>query len=590
MTDSDTVTFIDEVARASAIPELSPWRILIVDDDADVHDATVFGLEGLSILGRPLEYLHAYSAADALALLKREKDIAVVLLDVVMETITAGLDLVGVIRQELGMLNTRIILRTGQPGHAPDVDTVRRYDINDYHTKSEMTRSRLYVALSTAIRAYDQFERVVVLTEQLHAQAYMDALVNLPNRNAFIAAIDSRIAADNGRNCLLALLDVDQFAEINDMFGHAYADRLLQAIARQLEESVGANAYIARIGADTFALLGRAEWLQPKTLQGIFSAPFVLDENEHIVSVAIGLVRMSDTQGAGVDRLKDASIVLKSAKLGGQGQVAWFAPEVVSETRERMRMLQSLRVAFNHARLFVVYQPQLSLQTGKIIGFEALVRWRAEDGSFVPPDKFIPVSEKSGLIVSIGDWVLRTSLRAVAELRRAGLDDFHMAVNVSVVQFRQPDFIATLDAALRETGARPQDLELEITESVAMMGSDCVEQIFTALKARGIALAIDDFGTGFSSLSYLERLPADRIKIDRAFVTALEQGQRGARIAEMIVPLGRQLGMKVLAEGVENEQQLAQLLALGCDEGQGYLFARPLPLAEVLQWVDEKLK
>lgn len=581
--------FIDEEPRsANATSELPPWRILLVDDDQDVHEATKFALHGLTIFGRPLEFLHTHSSAEAQALLSWEQNIAVVLLDVVMETATAGLDLVDVIRKELKLDSLRIILRTGQPGHAPDVDTVRRYDINDYHTKSELTRSRLYVALSTAIRTYDQIEQVAMLAAQLKRQAFHDALVNLPNRNALIEAIDHRIAQNCKEDCLLALLDVDQFAEINDMFGHAYADRLLLAIARRLEESVGSNALVARIGADTFALFGPTETLFPERLRTILMAPFSLDEIEHVVSFAIGIVRLSETQGQGTDRIKDASIALKRAKCGGQGQLAWFTPEIGHETRERTRLLYALREAFNYEKLFVVYQPQLSLETGEIIGFEALARWRTEEGKFVPPDLFIPVAENSGLIVSIGTWVLRMALRAAAELRQAGLGNFHMAVNVSVVQFRHKDFLTTLDAALRDTNTAPHELELEITESVAMMGSDTVAEVFAAMKNRGIALAIDDFGTGFSSLSYLSQLPVDRIKIDRSFVWALESGKRGARIAEMVIPLGRQLGMKVLAEGVENERQLQILRELGCDEGQGYLFAKPLPLPEVLQWAQSR--
>lgn len=735
--DQDELVFSEDELPDSAAahglqPGLHPWRVLIVDDDQDVHEATRFAMHGLRVLDRSLEFLHAHSAAAALDLLAREQDIAAVLLDVVMETVTAGLDMIGVIRNDLGLANTRIVLRTGQPGHAPDVDTVRRYDINDYHTKTELTRGRLFVVLSTAIRAYDQLERTaanqhflervvgasqrlvaqpglrefsngllaeidelvgvplqglvyvispdcatgngcrviaaspqyadclasevdsmeapataeavrrcletrrsvieprgltlflagtqreqgfvvhvtaaaplppinpqlldmfcsnvalgaekVALTERLHRQAFFDALVELPNRNAFIEAVDRCLETEGGRGYVLALLDIDQFAEINDMFGHAYADRLLKAISGRLEDTLG-GATIARVGTDTFGVLGRAELLPPQLLRAIFSMPFALDDSEHVVSVAIGLVRLDETHGQGADRLKDASIAVKRAKAAGHGQIAWFTTTVGHETRERTRLLHALREAFNYERLFPVYQPQLCLATGKIVGFEALLRWRTEDGRFVPPDTFIPIAENSGLIVSLGTWVLRMALNAARELRLAGLDDFHMAVNVSVVQFRHPDFLATLDAALADSGTRPQDLELEITESVAMIGATSIEEMFAALKSRGVGLAIDDFGTGFSSLSYLDRLPADRIKIDRSFVWALDSGQRGERIAEMVIPLGRQLGMKVLAEGVESQQQVERLKALGCDEGQGYLFAKPLPLEDVKQWI-----
>jgi diguanylate cyclase (GGDEF)-like protein len=732
----DTPIFASDAPPVEEIgPNLPPWPVLIVDDEPGVHEATEFALQGALILGRALEFAHAYSAGQALAMLRGDQVFAVILLDVVMETTTAGLDIIGQIRAMPGRASTRIILRTGQPGHAPDIDTVRRYDINDYQTKSELTRTRLYVAMSTAIRSYTQIEGIaasqrflesvmrctqalitqpdlrefaqvllgqaaqffgqdtaglacvitshgktavtgqvwaatqglaghigrpvadiqdpatlalisrclagaahqiepsrlalhlsgsqpgpccvvvldspqigatpapliellcnnialaadrVALTERLRRQAYHDTLVDLPNRSALVGAIDRCIADNDGQGQLLALFDIDQFAEINDTLGHQYADRVLMTVARRLASHGHEGVLTARVGTDNFAMLGPTSMMQSSWLGALFDEPFVVDGNEHSVSAALGLVNLSDASGQGADRLKDASIAVKRAKSNGCGQTAWFTPMIGHETRERAAMLRSLREAFAFDRLFPVYQPQFNLATGRIIGFEALLRWRTEDGRFVPPDTFIPIAESSGLIISLGTWVLRMALRSVADLRRSGLDDFHMAVNVSVVQFRHPDFIATVDAALLETGTDPRHLELEITESVAMVGAQAILETFAALKSRGIKLAIDDFGTGFSSLSYLDRLPVDRIKIDKSFVSALDTGLRGERVAEMMIPLGRQLGMKVLAEGVETEHQIARLRALNCDEGQGYLWARPMPLADLLHWLQQR--
>ncbi len=589
-TDGDILQFVE----APPLPESpaakrQPWRVLVVDDDPDVHDTTRLALDGVTILDRPLLLLHAFTAATAIELLRKDRAVAVVLLDVVMETPTAGLAIIAKIREELGLHDTRIILRTGQPGYAPELETVRRYDINDYHNKGELTRDRLYVALSTALRAYDQLARVAALSARLENQAYFDALVELPNRNAFIEAIDRRVAASGSQDNVLALIDIDEFAEINDMFGHGYADRLLAAIARRIERSMGheeGSVLLARVGTDTFGVFGHADLLSPPLLQAIFAASFALDDSEHTVSVAVGLVRLAEIpDGGAADRLKDASLALKRAKASGHGQSAWFTPAIGHETRERTRLLHALRRAYDHEHLFPVYQPQFCLATGRIVGFEALMRWKNEAGDFVTPDSFIPVAENSGLIVSLGAWMLHMALCAACELRRAGLADFRMAVNVSVVQFRHRDFLAMLDTALEATGAKPDELELEITESVAMMGGGAIAEVFAALKARGVGLAIDDFGTGFSSLSYLDQLPADRIKIDRAFVQSLDCGERGGRIAEMVIPLGRSLGMQVIAEGVETARQAECLRALGCDEAQGYLFARPMPLPDLLQWV-----
>jgi len=220
-----------------------------------------------------------------------------------------------------------------------------------------------------------------------------------------------------------------------------------------------------------------------------------------------------------------------------------------------------------------------------VIGVEALMRWRAEDGRFVPPDRFIPVAERSGLIVGLGNWVLRIALHALARLRAAGYDRLRMAVNVSAVQFRQPDFLQTVEEALRDTGTNPEALELEITESVAALGFGYVEKLLHQLKSAGIGVAIDDFGTGFSSLSYLDRLPADRLKIDKSFVWALDSQQPGRRIADIVIELGRKLGMNVLAEGVETAAQTSLLRDLGCDDAQGYYFGKPMSLDELLSWL-----
>jgi len=588
--DNDVLQF-DETPPLHGAPVAArqPWRVLIVDDDPDVHDTTQLALEGVTILDRPLLLLHAFTAATAIELLRKDRAVAAILLDVVMETPTAGLDIIARIRAELGLHDTRIILRTGQPGYAPELETVRRYDINDYHNKGELTRNRLYVALLTALRAYDQLTRVATLTERLRDQAYFDALVELPNRNAFIEAIDRRIADNDHPDNVLALIDIDEFAEINDMFGHNYADRLLAAVARRIERSMDSadgGVLIARVGTDTFGVFGHADLLSPLMLQAIFAAPFAQDDSEHTVSVAVGLVRLAEIpDGGAADRLKDASLALKRAKASGHGQSAWFPPAIGHETRERTRLLHALRRAYDHEHLFPVYQPLFCLATGRIVGFEALMRWKNEAGDYVTPDSFIPVAENSGLIVSLGAWMLHMALCAACELRKTGLADFRMAVNVSVVQFRHRDFLAMLDTALEATGARPDELELEITESVAMMGGGAMAETFAALKARGVGLAIDDFGTGFSSLAYLDQLPADRIKIDRSFVQSLDCGATGARIAEMVIPLGRSLGMQVIAEGVETARQAECLRALGCDEAQGYLFARPMALPDLLEWV-----
>lgn len=738
MNDQELLEFVEDgTPSAPETPQdATPWRILVVDDDADVHESTAFGLRGMEIEGRPLQLLHAYSGAESVALLAREHDIAVILLDVVMESEEAGLATVGRIRGELGLDHVRIVLRTGQPGHAPEIDTIRRYDINDYKTKSELTRVKLYTALTAAIRSYDQLRRLdasrrglekiieasnqflaeqglrtfaegvitqiasligvqpeglvcasrrtaegdaatrhtviaaagafaelmdrdiadigdrvvadslaralaergnvlephhltlffpgrdgndfaafvrastplrevdarllqvfcanialsasnIDLLARLREYAFKDRLLDVPNRLALLQHIDREVRAGHGTGQVLALLDIDRFAETNDMFGYAYGDLLLQAIARRLAQGLPQQCLLARVAGDTFGIWGARAALEPARLAALLEPAYVVEGVARPVSFSIGLAPSDADTGSGQDMFKNALIALKQSKSAGQGHIHTYTAEVGVATRERTRLLHGLQQAFDRENLFVVYQPQLALASGRVIGAEALLRWRTEEGRFISPAEFIPVAEQSGLIVPIGHWVLRTALRALARLRQDQAD-LRMAVNVSPLQFAQPQFLAGVDAALREAGLPADSLELEITESVAVMGIERVSALLEQIKARGIAVAIDDFGTGFSSLSYLDRLPADRLKIDRAFITALDSGDATARIAEMIVPLGHRLGMQVLAEGVETASQAQALLQLGCDEVQGYLYGKPMPLDAFTAWLGER--
>lgn len=738
MNDHDILEFVDdgEGPEPTEPQESAPWRILVVDDDADVHESTAFGLRGMEIEGRPLQLLHAYSGTEAVQILGRERDVAVILLDVVMESEEAGLVTVDRIRGELGLAHVRIVLRTGQPGHAPEIETIQRYDINDYKTKSELTRVKLYTALTTAIRSYDQLQRLdasrrglekiveasnqflaeqglrtfaegvitqiasligvlpeglvcasrrttergaarqctviaaagafaglmdrdiadigdavvadcltralsqrrnllepqhltlffagqdgndfaafvragkplrdvdvrllnvfcsnislsaanIDLLARLRAHAFRDRLLDLPNRMALLQHIDQEAAAGRDEGQVLALLDIDRFAETNDMFGYAYGDLLLQAIARRLAGGLPPHCLLARVAGDTFGVWGPASELVPARLAALLEAPYLVEGVARPMSFSIGLARSENAAGTGQELFKNALIALKQAKASGLGRAHCYTAEVGIVTRERTRLLHGLQQAFDRESLFLVYQPQLALAQDRVIGAEALLRWRTDDGRFVSPAEFIPVAEQSGLIVPIGHWVLRTALQALARLR-AQQDGLRMAVNVSPLQFAQPQFLAQMDQALHDAGLPPSCLELEITESVAVMGMERVSALLHQIKARGIAVAIDDFGTGFSSLSYLDRLPADRLKIDRAFVSALDSGDTTARIAEMIVPLGHRLGMQVLAEGVETPAQAQALRQLGCDEVQGYLYGKPMPLDGFADWLAQR--
>lgn len=576
---ADDLHFIDDGEPeqvAAARPQC--WRVLIVDDEPDVHRATAFALDGIKILGRAIDFLHAYSAAEATKILQAESDIALILLDVVMEREDTGLQLVKTIRNEFKRRDVRIILRTGQPGYAPEIETIHDFDINDYKTKSELTRTKLYAAVTTAVRAYEQIKALDEL-------AFYDSLCSLPNRNRFIALIDEQLGQNDCANQVIAILDIDDFSEVNDTLGHKQGDRLLQAVAQRMKTGLAHGVVVARIGSDTFGLMGVDSVIEAARVLALFRQPFTVLEDSLIVTASVGVVRLSEVSGSGEDALKDAHIALKRAKKVRRGSYVVYSVDMGTDIRERVRLLQCLRIAVEAERLFVVYQPQVRLDTGQVVGVEALLRWRNDDGSYVPPDRFIPLAEASGLIIAIGDWVLRMSCHELLRLQALGLPELRMSVNVSQIQFRHPEFIDKLKAALVDTGVDPKYLELEITESVAMENPAFMLETMALIKGLGISIAIDDFGTGYSSLSHLRQLPVDRLKIDRAFVTELNSPVGLGHIASMVIELGRNLHMTVIAEGIEDENQATILRQLGCHEGQGFLFARPMPTHELKEWL-----
>lgn len=578
--EADELLFADDLPQDERVPS-QVWRVLIVDDEPDVHRATTFALSDVMIMGRTLEFLHAYSSEQAISLLRQETGIAVILLDVVMESEHAGLDLVKTIRQSLKLSDVRIILRTGQPGQAPEIETIHDYDINDYKTKSELTRTKLFASITSAVRAYQQIRALDEL-------AFYDRLSRLPNRNRFIDLVDEQLKQAGGKDHVIAILDIDDFAEVNDALGHQQGDRLLQAVAERLRGRLGQEVLLARIGGDTFGLMGRVSSLYPFGLLDLFHEPFSVLDDSMVVTATLGLVRLNDVRGGGLDALKDANIALKRAKKNRRGSYVLYSPEMGFDIRERVRLLRGLRSAVDNERLFIVYQPQIHLDTGRVVGLEALLRWRDDKDGFVPPDQFIPLAEASGLIVVLGDWVLRTACHELTRFQTMGWPQLRMSVNVSQVQFRHPAFLAKLQAALLDTGINPGDLELELTESIAMEDAGFILDTLTAIKALGISIAIDDFGTGYSSLSQLRQLPVDRLKIDRVFVRELDQEVQGGHIANMVVELGRNLGLTVIAEGVEEEAQAQALRAMGCHEAQGFLYARPLTVQELKNWLIER--
>jgi len=708
------------------------WKILIVDDDPEIHSVTQLALSDLVVLGRHLEYLHAYSGQDAYKLIQDNNDIVLVLLDVVMETDDAGLNVVKYIRETLNRQDIRIVLRTGQPGYAPEESIIKGYDINDYKTKTELTRRKLVITVYAAIRSYQQIaivtesreglEKIVsgssnlielhsireyslgtlklltqladqnieslfcargqgiienaddlslyiiaqqgfssILSKQkletfksekvsklikacftqkkhlffddsvylyiarggyraiiylalseplneikkqlievfltgvavgyenvhlfqkLNNAAYKDWLTNLPNRLEFVRQLDI-FANSDCENEVAALIDLNHFSDVNDALGQEIGNQLLAAVSQRLQ-NLSCHCKVARVGADVFGIMGSKIYITPNSLTELFQQPFIAGEQKIPINACFGFCNKEHANSSGVKVLNQINIALNLAKKKRSEHFAYYNPEMEDETQWRLNMISQLRNDFADNRLELWYQPQLALNSGKVIGAEALLRWRTSEGKFISPAIFIPLAEYSGLIVEIGDWVVNQACSQIKRLTEKDYGDITISVNVSIPQFRRGNFVQTVLNTIQTHKIKPNKLELEITENILMDEPQVVIDALVELKSHNIGIALDDFGTGFSSLSYLQKLPLDRLKVDRAFITHIAQEGQSV-IAETIIDLGKKMNLKVIAEGIEKIEQQERLLELGCDEVQGFYYAKPMPENEFLAFLN----
>ncbi|NDV92578.1 EAL domain-containing protein [Alteromonas sp. 345S023] len=733
--DNDELVFLeDDNDNAIDTTIYKEWNILIVDDDEEIHTVTRLALADLVVNERKLNFLHAYSGEQAQQLLHEYgKGIAIILLDVVMETDYAGFDVVRYIRESMRLAEPRIILRTGQPGYAPEEEVIKLYDINDYKTKTELTRGKLLTTVISSLRSYQQimtinqnriglekiissssnlfeehsvkgfcegvvtqissligldaegllcaragavldkddngiyvlgaageyaslinepiehirddeiveqinrclrlkqhiiepqssvlyinragFEAAVYvhmasavsnidknllevflssisvgyenvnLFHELRNAAFRDWLTRLPNRNEFINMLDKpHLFA--GDNYSVALVDVNHFSDVNDGLGQEAGNELLLAITQRFQDTFTNKVRIGRIGADVFGLIGPSEEVNPTSISDVFESSFKVSDHTLPINVTIGLCRLENQQGVGINVLKRANIALNRAKKNLSDNHEYYAKSIESQTTWRLDMIRQLRSDFINRKLQLWYQPQVDLVSEKVVGMEGLLRWPDGEGGYISPAVFIPLAEYSGLIVDIGQWVLEESCRKLKELKEAGYDNLRVAVNISIPQFRDRHFVEKVKNALIASDCDPSLLELEITESVVMDEPQIVIDALTTLKEYGVGIAIDDFGTGFSSMSYLQKLPLDRLKVDRSFVKDIQPG-KSAVLAETIVTLGNKLGLLTIAEGVEKREQASYMIKLGCVEAQGYLYAKPMPFEALMSYLHD---
>jgi diguanylate cyclase (GGDEF)-like protein len=391
-------------------------------------------------------------------------------------------------------------------------------------------------------------------------------------------------------------LDLDRFKIINDTFGHPVGDRLLQAVAERLASHVREGDTVARMGGDEFTFvltdLGdshQAGDIAQKILLSLAADPFMLEDKEIFMSASMGISVYPVDGGDTTSLIKNADAALYHAKSEGRNNFQYYAREMNASAMQRLTLESALRRALEREEFLLYYQPQIDLASGRIIGLEALLRWQHPERGLVSPGEFIPMLEETGLIVPVGEWVLHAACRQGRAWQQAGLQPIRIAVNLSALQFRQPDLVGMIERILAETGLDPSshELELELTESLLMKNVEETAATLHRLHEMGVKLSIDDFGTGYSSLSYLKRFPLTSLKIDQSFVRDLSSNPDDAAIVSAIIALGHGLKLNVIAEGVETTEQLAYLREMKCDEMQGFLFSRPVPASEITQLLHE---
>ncbi|MDD2759806.1 MAG: EAL domain-containing protein, partial [Methylomonas sp.] len=443
------------------------------------------------------------------------------------------------------------------------------------------------LAVGRDITEIDQYRR------NIHRLAFFDVLTDLPNRALLVERIRQAMteAARYGYHFGLMLLDLDRFKEVNDTLGHGMGDQLLRKVSDRLLACVRRCDTLSRLGGDEFAILmpeikaSDDVAVMAAAILESFEQPFQIFGRELFISASLGIALYPD-DSADIDALfRYADSAMYHAKSQGRNNFQFYARELTAHAGERLALESALRYARANGELELYYQPQIELQSGRLAGAEALIRWKREGGVVIGPERFIPIAEDSGLIVGIGEWALKTACEAAVQWNASSSSPLKIAVNLSTRQFLQNDLLAQVTNILQETACRPEWLKLEITESLLLDDGDDILSVLNAFDAMGLALSIDDFGTGYSSLSYLNRFPVSQIKIDRSFVSGIPDAQDKAELVKAMISIAQALNLELVAEGVETQEQADYLLRHGCQSAQGYLYGKPMPRGEFESWL-----
>jgi len=442
-----------------------------------------------------------------------------------------------------------------------------------------------------AVMVFHDVSTARAMSAQMAYLAQHDSLTDLPNRLLLKDRLAQSMARAHRHQQKMAVLylDVDRFKNINDSLGHAIGDRLLQSVAQRLAACVRSSDTVSRQGGDEFVVLlseatrGQEAAISAAKILLTLSKPHRIDQHDLTITVSIGIATYPDDGTEAETLMKNADFALLHAKNYGRNNYQFFKPDMNVRALERQSLESDLRHALDREEFVLHYQPKMNLETGAIVGLEALIRWRHPQRGLVPPSEFIRAAEECGFIVPISCWVLREGCRQARAWQDEGLPPMRIAINISAVELRSKDFVAGVRAILTETGLEPRYLELELTESFLMQDSQATAAVLQDLKELGVQLALDDFGTGYSSLSYLKRFPIDILKIDQSFVRDLTTDADDASIVSAVISMGKSLHMRVVAEGVETREQLEFLQEHNCPEGQGYYFGHPVVAGDITQ-------
>ncbi len=453
----------------------------------------------------------------------------------------------------------------------------------------EQDRLTHFVAIHEDITAKVEAE------ERIFHLARHDFLTDLPNRYSLTERLgrETRQAVRHERMLAVLMLDLDHFKGVNDSFGHTSGDQLLVEVAQRLSKNVRQVDLLARLGGDEFAVVqtdlksaDSAAELAARLISSV-APPFELAGQKVYTSVSVGIAISPPAEPDAEELLKQADLALYRAKEDGRNGYRFFVEEMNTEIQRRMALGQELHAALENDELFLEYQPQVDLRDRRLVGVEALLRWRHPERGILGPLEFVSIAESNGLIVPIGEWVLRTACRLAKSWQRSGLATVPMAVNLSAAQLRSRGFAELVSEILRETELDPRFLEVELTETALMEATPRIEETIRALSELGVRISLDDFGKGYSSLEYLRRFPLNKLKIDRNFVRDIQTSRRDATILKSVVSLATQLGLDVIAEGVGPSGLLDLLLEQGCGEAQGFYFSRPLSAEDIASLLAE---